>query len=121
MDNVKFIEHKGKKILFQNLKDSRDADTNISIFEEAKQIIVKMPANSVLLLTDVTNAHYDIKAAENLKTFSREVTPFVKASAALGVTGIKRILLQTLLKITGRQIQICSDIDEALEYLVNHK
>jgi len=39
----------------------------------------------------------------------------------VGVLGIKRVILQTLIKISGRDIKMCSDIDEVLDYLANHK
>ncbi|PIP13084.1 MAG: hypothetical protein COX48_05255 [bacterium (Candidatus Stahlbacteria) CG23_combo_of_CG06-09_8_20_14_all_34_7] len=121
MENIKIIEHKGKKIVFQSWRDIRDAEKNIAIIEETKQLIMKMPEKSVLLLTDATNAHYDINAIEHLKAFSKDITPYIKASAVVGVSGIKRVILQTLIKISGRDIKMCSDIDEALDYLANHK
>lgn len=120
MAGVIIIEHKGKKIVFQDMRDSRDSSENIAVVEKAKEMIMKMPEKSVLLLTDVTNAHYDVKSADVLKQFSKEVTPYMKASAALGVVGIKRILFNTLLRLTGRHIEMFEDKDDALDYLAKH-
>lgn len=117
MAGVSIIEHKGKKIVFQDMRDSSE---NIAVVEKAKEMIMKMPEKSVLLLTDVTNAHYDVKSADVLKQFSKEVTPYMKASAALGVVGIKRILFNTLLRLTGRHIEMFEEKDDALDYLAKH-
>jgi len=118
MDKVTVIEHKGKKIIFQDLSNSRDAKTNIGIFAATQNVIEQEKEKSVLLLTDVTNAHYDIEAADFMKKFSVAVTPYMKASAAVGVSGIKRILLATLLKLTGRDIKLFDSTEQAKDWLV---
>lgn len=119
MDKVRFIEHKGKRIVFQDLSNSRDAKTNIEIFAETQSVIEKEAEKSVLLLTDVTNAHYDIEAAEFMKKFSVAVTPYMKASAAIGVTGIKRVLLMSLIKLSGRDIRLFETAEEAKDWLIS--
>ena len=119
MERITIIEHKRKKIFFVDLKDSRESAENIEIINKAKDMIMKMEEKSVLLLSDYTNAHYDIPAAEAMKNFSKSVTPFVKASAVLGVTGIKRILFNSVVKLTGRHIEIFDKKEDALDYLVS--
>ncbi|MDD3804312.1 MAG: hypothetical protein PHW02_08030 [bacterium] len=118
MERIRNLEHKGKKIFFVDLKDSRVSAENIEIINSAKEMIMKMGEKSVLLLSDYTNAHYDIPAAEAMKEFSKNVTPYVKASAVLGVTGIKRILFNSVVKLTGRHIEIFDTMEDALNYLV---
>lgn len=118
MEKVKILSHKGKRIVFQDLSNSRDAKTNMEIFAETQSVIEKEPEKSVLLLTDVTNAHYDIEAADFMKKFSVAVTPYMKASAAIGVSGIKRVLLASLIKLSGRDIRLFDNAEDAMDWLV---
>ena len=118
MSHVSFIEHKGKQILLNDLRGSRNVEENIAAFHEAQDTIVTQPPKSVLLLTDVSGAHYDSEAADHMKKFAVVVTPYVKASAGVGVSGIKRIIAQVMMKLSGRKIELFDDVEQAKDWLV---
>ncbi len=119
MPEVKFIYHKGKKILYQNLEGLDDVNIGIETFSKTEELVLQQPLKSVLLLTNVINAHYNTKAAARMKEFSIKISPHVIASAAVGVSGIKKVILQTLNRLSGRNIKICDTIDEACDWLVD--
>lgn len=118
MSKVEFMEHKGLKVLLLDVSFSSNAEENVAAFDQAREIIYKEPPKSVRILTDVTKAHYTPQAVDALKLFSKAVTPYVLASAAVGVSGIKRIVLQSLIKLSGRHIEMFEDREKALEWLV---
>jgi hypothetical protein len=105
MPKVEFILHKGVRILVMNLKDSKDIDQNIATIQSAQKLVTNEPLKSVRLLTDVTNGHYTSEGVNVLKEFSKASTPYMKASAVVGVTGLKWIIVQSLIKLTGRDIK----------------
>ena len=115
---VGFEMYKGKKILIQDVSNSKDVKFNIRTFRETESIIKQQPPKSVLLVTNVEGAVYNREAAQYLKEFSANITPYIKASATAGVTGLKRVLVQTLVKISKREIKICSSVEEAKDWLV---
>lgn len=121
MSKVEFIEHKGLKILLLDVSYSSNAEENIAAFDQAREIIFKEPPKSVRILTDVTKAHYTPQAVDAMKEFSKTVTPHIKASAAVGVSGIKRIVLQSLIKLSGRHIEVFEEREKALDWLVGQK
>jgi len=121
MDRVAFIQHKGKSILVVDLSNSRNIEENKTILNKAKDTVETQAPQSLLLLTNVANAHYDPEGAEALKKYSAFVTPYVKHRAVVGITGIKRILYQAVLKLTGKHIQSCETVDEALDWLAAQK
>jgi hypothetical protein len=45
------------------------------------------------------------------------VGPHIRASAATGVSGIKRVVFQSLLRIIGREIKLFETAEEALDWL----
>ena len=119
MSEAKFITHKEKQILYLNVQDVQSVDESLLRFDDARDIIILQPEKSVLLLTDVRDAHYNREATNHLKEVSTQISPYVKASAAVGVSGIKRIILQSLIRISGRQIKMFDDIEDAKDWLVS--
>lgn len=117
MERVRFTDHKGKRVLVQDLTDSKSVEENIAVFDRTQGIITGQPPRSVLLLTILINTHYSSEAVDRLKKFSVEVTPYIKASAAVGITGIKKVVYQTLSRLIGRKIQLFDSADAALDWL----
>ena len=117
MPKAEFILYKGVQILNLDLIGSKDMAQNIAAFQLAKKLAMKEPLKSVRLLTDVTGAHYDSEGVGVIKEFSKATTPHNKASAVVGVEGIKRIIVQSLIKLTGRDIRLFNTREEALEWL----
>lgn len=118
MADVRFITYKARRIVLMDMTGLRDIEEGVQVIEETTQIIKRQEKKSVLLLTDVTNAHYNTQAAKVLKKFSVEITPYVIASAAVGVTGIKKIILQSMMRLSGREIKIFPDRDSAKDWLI---
>ncbi|MBU1355222.1 MAG: hypothetical protein KJ620_01495 [Candidatus Edwardsbacteria bacterium] len=121
MDRVKYLNHRGRDILIQDLTDSKSIEENIAVFDQTQGIIFAQPPKSVLLLTILINTHYSSKAVDRLKKFSLEVTPYIKASAAVGITGIKKVVYQTLSKLIGRKIHLFDTVDQALDWLAEQE
>ena len=117
MAKVGFIEHKGARILSLDVSHSHSSEENIAAFWQARELIQKEPPKSVRLLTDVTKAHYTSQAVDAMKEFSQTVTPHILASTAVGVSGIKRIVLQSLIKLSGRHIEMFEEREKALDWL----
>jgi hypothetical protein len=117
MPKVDFIMHQGVRILVLDVSHTKNIDENIAAFTAGREMAIKEPLKSVRLLTDVTQAHYTTEGVEVMKEFSKTCTPYIKASAVVGVSGIKRIIVQSLIKLTGRHIEIFGDRDKALEWL----
>lgn len=117
MGRVNYINHKNKKILhidFSNL----NKDEILEVIEEAKSMIVKEPLNSILTLSDFTNISFDKTATKNLEEYAEHNKPYVKAGALLGITGLKKIIYNAILKITGRKLEVFSDAKPAKEWLI---
>jgi hypothetical protein len=119
MERVYFTEHKGKAILVQDLTGLEDVEVCKQIFDRAQSLILKEPPKSVRLLTNVTSAHYNREGVEYMKKFSMTVTPHMKASAAVGVQGVRKIVVQTLIKLTGRNIVLRDTAEQALDWLAD--
>lgn len=121
MGRVNFIEHKGQRILHVDLSGLREPRDKIEVLEEARRVIDAQPPKSVLLLTNCIETHYETEGAEAVKQYSKANTPYVKASAVTGVVGIKKILLNAIVKLTKRKIAAMDTVEQALDWLAEQE
>ena len=117
MTRAEFISHKGVRILDLDLRGSKDVDANIAVFRLAQKMATKEPLGSLRLLTDVTDAHYTAEGIKVVKEFSKATTPNIKASAVVGIDGMKKIIVMSLIKLIGRDIQMFDTREQALDWL----
>ncbi|MCX7698182.1 MAG: hypothetical protein N2114_01790 [Candidatus Goldbacteria bacterium] len=116
-ERVKFIEHKGKKILFIDMSELLEEDV-ISVIEYAKKIIRSQPEGSLLTLTDVTHARYNAKVVSAMQEYVKGNKPYVKAAAVLGINPIKRIIFNKIMEFSQRELFAFEDKEKALEWLI---
>ena len=113
-----WIEHKGKKILYQDF--SRNFYNSAAVrteLEEVQKIVMAQPLNSVRVLSDFrdTNVGSDLLTAMN--TASAATKAHVFKTAVLGVTGMKRKLADLLTALTGQPLKYFDDIETAKNWL----
>ena len=118
-DRVKFITHQEKEILFLDFSNSQ-AHEIIKIIEDAKRVISAKPQNSLLTLTDVTNARFDEAVNSGMKEFTAHNRPYVKAAAVVGITGLKKIIFGAVMAFSKRNLASFDDVEQAKHWLVEN-
>jgi dihydroxyacetone kinase DhaKLM complex PTS-EIIA-like component DhaM len=119
MDRVYFIEHKGKRILFLDFSDCYIEEA-LKVVDEAKQMIRGQPSNSLLTLTDVTGARFNTELTNAMKELASHNKPFVKAAAIVGITGMKKIIYDAVMRFSKRKISTFDDIGSAKDWLATN-
>ena len=114
MERVQLLTHKGAKVLKVDVSGCPSVEENIATLRKARTVISTMPPKSLLIVTDVTKTRFNISAVEELKSFSKFITPFVKASAVLGAVGI---IYDAVVKLAGREIVRFDTEEQALDWL----
>ncbi len=118
MTKSRWIEHNGKKIFYQdfaNLFYNSQALKNE--LAGVQEIVTKEPANSVLVISDFTNTEITADVMPVLNESSKFTKAYVRKTAVLGVTGIKRTFGDLLSRITGQPLMYFSNEAEAKEWL----
>ena len=114
---VKFIEHRGKQILFVDYVNC-DAATLNELLIEAHRILSKMIPNSALTLNDVTGTHFDHESVRLVKDMAAANGPYVKRAAVVGVSGLQGLIYSAVQAFSNRKIPNFSSKEEALDWLV---
>jgi hypothetical protein len=113
-----WIEHRGKKILYQDFsKNFYNSAAVKAELNEVQKIVVAQPWNSVLVLSDFrdTNVGSDLLSAMNAASAATKA--HVQKTAVLGVTGMKRKLGDLLIAVTGQPLKYFDDIEAAKNWL----
>jgi hypothetical protein len=118
MGRIKWIDHEGRRILFEDMSGLRDSADICAVSDASTALICKEPESSVLLITDVTDANYNPYVVNRLKENTKLTTPHMKAYAVVGITGLMRVVLHSVVTFTGQDIKMCDTIEEAKEWLV---
>ena len=116
MSRVQFITHKGKKILYFDMSSCKFAEIS-GVVAEAKRTIATQPSGSVLALTNVTDTELSKNSSAVIKDFTAYNKPFIKASAVIGVEGLRKVIYNAAMAFSGRQISAFDTIEQAKDWL----
>ncbi len=114
-----WIEHKGKKIFYQDF--SRQFYNSAAVkaeLEEVQKVVIAQPRDSVLVLSDFRDTSVGSDLLSSMNTASTATKDYVHKTAVLGVTGMKRKLADLLTALTGQQLKYFDDIEAAKNWLI---
>lgn len=114
-----WIEYNGKKIFYQDFSKLFFNTTAVKAeLEEVQKVVKAEPKDSVLILTDMrdTNVGSDLLPAMNAA--SAATKDYVRKTAVLGVTGVKRKLADLLTALTGQPLKYFDDMESAKKWLI---
>jgi uncharacterized protein related to proFAR isomerase len=120
MASVYELEYKSRNILCLDVSGLKlkDKPEFKKLIESAKEIIQKHPPKSLLLITNVSETGFDTEVAAVMGEYASHNTPFVKASAVVGVSGVQKVVLAAIKALTGRDFHLADTMEEAQEWLV---
>jgi len=118
MERVQTLKHNGKDVILVDLSHCKPEES-VGVIKTGMEVIGKAQPKSARVLTDVTESVYDKNVASAIKDFVKHNTPFVKCSAVVGATGIREVLLNTVIFITRREIKTFRDRQSAMDWVAS--
>jgi hypothetical protein len=119
MERIKFIRHNGKEILFLDFSNC-DVEELLKAVSASRKIIASRPGNSLLTLTDVTNARFNPEVSQKMKEYAAHNKPYVKASALVGIVGLKKIILDGVMLFSKRKFHTFDTVEQAKDWLATN-
>ncbi|MBD3260921.1 MAG: hypothetical protein GF334_04465 [Candidatus Altiarchaeales archaeon] len=112
---VRFIEHKGIRILYIDSKDCSWGNM-IAVLEEAMKYFRRY--HNLRTLDDFRGAFATKEYIELAKKYGKELISKRRSkAAAIGIVGIKKILLDAYNAFTSDKLVVHKTMEEALDYL----
>lgn len=114
------ILHQGKKVILVDYSECKKKQEMLDLAYELTGYLLAKPEKHFLILFDYTNAFLSSDFMKVAKEGRTKVYQTKSArGAALGVTGIKKVLLKGYNALSkGEGIQMFDTKEQALEYLV---
>jgi hypothetical protein len=114
---VRFVEHRGQRILLIDFSGLQDAADILREMDAAREIIRSQPPASLRTLSNVRGARYSPPVMDAMKEFTAGNKPYVRHAAVVGMERVHRVLYRAVLLFSRRSIEIFDDLDAARDWL----
>jgi len=119
LDRVKWIEAKGKRILYSDYTGLKTTEELFAVVDEGLKK-ANMSQGKYLAMHNFTNATISNEFTEKLNKVGKELEGRIEKRAVVGMTGLKSILFQGFLRVTGnKSTKACDTEEEAIASLVS--
>jgi hypothetical protein len=115
--SISYISHKGKKILYIDYTNCKTIPETLAVLEEVKNEFLNSTGDW-LTLNDFRGGYGSSEYMKKANQYAREIFNQRPAkNAAIGVNGLKKILLQAYNSVVKDKIIPFDTKEEALDYL----
>jgi len=115
----RWMIHQGRRIMVADYAnfalDLPALQTEINAVDE---LICREPDNSVLLAVDVSQTTTTVEVVEIFKQSSARTTRHLKKVAVVGVSGLRRMLLDVVSRYSGQEMVVFDNLESAKNWLV---
>jgi len=119
MEQARLVRHKGKQIFKMDCTAATLEEMNAVIAEYIRQVR-NQPEKSVLTLTIAGATAFSTETITKLKELARDNTPYVKAGAIVGITGLYKVVFSAVSMFSNRRIYLFDNVDQAMELLAGY-
>ena len=120
-ERIRFLVHNGQRVLlldFTRIEKSEDA---LKVIDHARKFVGRQLHNSLYTLSDITDSRYDRHVTAALQELAKHNKPYVIAGAAVGVSGLQKVVFQSILAFSGRKnIKLFDSRQSALDWLASY-
>jgi hypothetical protein len=119
MARVRFIEHKGKRIILLDFAGITDLSQGLVAVAEATKFIGAQPVGGdTVTLTDVTGTRYDRKIVEAFKEMTAKNKPIVRTAAIVSNSPLHRAAISMIALFSRRKLEVFDSRAQAMDWLV---
>ena len=115
---VKWIEYKGKEILHDDYTNLQGEEL-VHTIEILTNHLMESGKKEILLLIDLNDSYTNKEVVNAFTEAGKRVRPIVKRTAVLGITGVKKVLLNVVNKLSSIDANPFSTEEEAKEWLIS--
>ncbi len=113
----RIINHRNISIVYIDFSGLRKEEEIYEAMDNAERFIRRHYSKSLYTLTNLSGMHFNTDIYSRFINYAKGNTPYVKASAVVGMVGMMQIFYNSFLRLTGRMVKACTTELEAKEYL----
>jgi len=112
----------GKNFIYYDLSDFKTNDEFLEFTKIAKDCITKYAEYSLFTITNIKDVKFDSETKNIMADWMEYNKPYVKFGAIVGFDGIKKIMVNAILKLCGRKnMAFSSNKEQAIEFLLKQQ
>lgn len=116
MSSCTVIKYKNIDIVYTDISGCSPEEA-ISAFDANQSIIAGMPDKSVYSLVNAKDARFNSQLIQKIKETVKKNNRKNKATAVCGLNQLSRLMVNSIVSFTGRQMKFTDTVDEAKEWL----
>ena len=122
MERIQEFTRDGKNFIYIDFSEFKTNDEFLQLTGTVKQTISKYQENSLYTITSIDNIRFDSCIKDTIAEYMKQNAPYVKYGTIIGLDGIKRILANSIIKISGRtNIHLAFSKEKAIEWLLQQE
>ena len=102
MERFEEFERDGKNIVYIDFSGIKYNEEFIEAAKVIHSAIKKYLHQSVYTITNIENIRFDSNSKELISDFLKNNAPYVKCGVIIGLDGIKKMMIKTVMKLSGR-------------------
>ena len=118
MERVRYITHKGKKVLLVDYTDLHDEAELLKMIEMREFLVDSQPKGSVLMVLVVTRAKFSKEVLTRAKEANVYEIPYVRRAAMVGVSEQQKAAVDAVGMFAHRHWEKFATLGEALDWIV---
>ena len=92
----------GKNVVFIDFSNICKINEFVELIEQVKLVMAKYQEKSVYTITNIENVRFDSSVKDEMVKYMAFNKTYVKSGAVIGIDGIKKIMANTIIKLSGR-------------------
>ena len=118
MEHVEEFTADGKNIIYIDFSNAISEKDFYEVIEQVKKAMPKYDEKSVCTITNMENVRFDSNIKDIFLKYVEFNKPYVKYGVAIGMDGIKKKMIEGILKLGGRpNFHFCFTKEEAVKWL----
>lgn len=119
MERVRFVEHRGVRILLADFSGLQGPEALHRELERARKLVQQQPPESLLILVNLEGVPYTLESVGLLRKFALLNRPYVKARAVIGLAEVARLSFRAVAYVSGRKMEAFDDEEVARSWLIS--
>ncbi len=116
-----YIESQGVNIFYIDFSGLQTENEIMEVLVESKMEIRSHPMKSMINLANIEGMHFNSSIKDLFFEFVKGNANYVQHSAVVGVDGIRRIVFNGLMKLSGRDVRCFDSVEDGKKWLVERK
>jgi hypothetical protein len=119
MERVEEFSLEEKNFVYIDLSNIMTNEEFILAAAGIEPLIAKHPEKSLYTITNIENVRFDSRSKDVVAKYLEHNNPYVKYGAIFGIDGIKKMMVDTILKLSRRKnIRFVFTKEQAIEWLL---